>query len=90
MAAHSVFLHGKFHGERSLVGYSPRGPQESDTTKSLNTHTQVMSYGGKSCAENSVVMGWQVLGEGSVPFKRRPEALSKKMTFEQRAEGGCD
>ena len=78
MAAHSVFLHGKFHGERSLVGYSPRGPQESDTTKSLNTHTQVMSYGGKSCAENSVVMGWQVLGEGSVPFKRRPEALSRR------------
>ena len=55
-----------------------------------HTHTQVMSYGGKSCAENSVVMGWQVLGKGSVPFKRRLGAVSKKMTFEQRAEGGCD
>ena len=28
-----VFLPGKFHGERSLVGYSPRGYKESDTTE---------------------------------------------------------
>ena len=30
-----VLLPGKFHGQRSLVGYSPRGPWESDTTKQL-------------------------------------------------------
>ena len=28
-----VFLPGKFHGQRSLVGYSPWGHQESDTTE---------------------------------------------------------
>ena len=28
-----VFLPGKFCGQRSLVGYSPRGPIESDTTE---------------------------------------------------------
>ena len=28
-----VFLPGKFHGQRSLAGYSPRGLKESDTTK---------------------------------------------------------
>ena len=28
-----VFLPGKFHGQRSLVGYSPRGHKESDTTE---------------------------------------------------------
>ena len=28
-----VFLHGKFHGQRSLVGYSPWGCKESDTTE---------------------------------------------------------
>ena len=33
-----VFLPGKFHGQRSLVGYSPRGHKESDTTEQL-THT---------------------------------------------------
>ena len=27
-----VFLPGKSHGQRSLAGYSPRGPKESDTT----------------------------------------------------------
>ena len=27
-----IFLHGKFHGQRSLVGYIPQGHMESDTT----------------------------------------------------------
>ena len=27
-----VFLPGKFHGERSLAGYSPWGRKESDAT----------------------------------------------------------
>ena len=33
MATHSVFLPGGFYGQRSLVGYSPRGRKESDTTE---------------------------------------------------------
>ena len=33
MANHSVFLPGKSHGQRSLVGYSPWGCKESDTTE---------------------------------------------------------
>ena len=28
-----VFLPGEFHGQRSLVGYSPRGCKESDMTE---------------------------------------------------------
>ena len=28
-----VFLPGEFHGQRSLVGYSPWGRTESDTTE---------------------------------------------------------
>ena len=28
-----VFLPGKFHGQRSLAGYSPWGCKESDTTE---------------------------------------------------------
>ena len=32
MAATPVFLPGKFHRQRSLAGYSPRGCKESDTT----------------------------------------------------------
>ena len=30
-----VFLPGKSHGQRSLVGYSPWGRKESDTTEQL-------------------------------------------------------
>ena len=35
-----VFLPGQFHGQRSPVGYSPRGHQESATTERLNAHTE--------------------------------------------------
>ena len=32
-ATHSSILAGKFHGQRSLVSYSPWGHKESDTTE---------------------------------------------------------
>ena len=35
-----VFLPGEFHGRRSLVGYSPWGHKESDTTERLSTSFQ--------------------------------------------------
>ena len=34
-----VFLPGKFHGQRSPVGYSPWDGKESDTTEQMSTHT---------------------------------------------------
>ena len=33
MATHSSILPGEFHGQRSLVGYSPWGHKEPDTTE---------------------------------------------------------
>ena len=33
-----VLLPGKSHGQRSLVGYSPRGRKESDMTERLHLH----------------------------------------------------
>ena len=33
-----VFLPGELHGQRSLVGYSPWGPKESDMTELTHTH----------------------------------------------------
>ena len=33
MATHSIILAWRIHGQRSLVGYSPWGCKESDTTK---------------------------------------------------------
>ena len=38
MAIHSVFLPGESQGQKSLVGYSPRGRKESDTTEQLHLH----------------------------------------------------
>ena len=35
-----VLLPGESHGRRSLVGYSPRGHKESDTTERLHFHFQ--------------------------------------------------
>ena len=41
-----VFLPGKFHGQRSLEGYSPWGHKESDTTECacMHTHTHTYTY----------------------------------------------
>ena len=33
MATHSSILAGEYHGQKSLVGYSPWGHKESDTTE---------------------------------------------------------
>ena len=38
----SVFLPGKFHGHRSLVGYSPCGLKESDMTEHAHTHIKMV------------------------------------------------
>ena len=40
-----IFLPGEFHGQRSLVGYSPCGHKELDMTERLSTHsTHTWSY----------------------------------------------
>ena len=44
-----VFLPGKFHGQRSLVGYSPWGHKESDTTEQLHFHLQCELDNSFSC-----------------------------------------
>ena len=38
-----VFLPREFHGQRSLAGYSPLGPKESDTTDRLSTGQNVLN-----------------------------------------------
>ena len=41
MAPTPVFLPGESHGGRNLVGYSPWGRKESDTTERLHFHFQI-------------------------------------------------
>ena len=38
MAATSVLLAGKFHGQSSLAGHSPWGHKKADTTERLSMH----------------------------------------------------
>ena len=38
----TVFLPAESHGQRSLVGYSPKGHKESDMTTVTSTHTSIM------------------------------------------------
>ena len=40
----SVFLPGKFHGQRSLVGYSPWSCKELDMTERMCTHIRCWLY----------------------------------------------
>ena len=40
MATTPVFLPGKFHGQRSLMGYSPYCCKESDTAKATEHSIQ--------------------------------------------------
>ena len=39
----AVFLPGKFHGQRSLTGYSPWGHRESDMTELTRMHVLHLS-----------------------------------------------
>ena len=43
-----VFLPGKFHGQRSLVGYSPWGHKELGMTEQLSTYLSVLLIAFKS------------------------------------------
>ena len=46
-----VFLRGKFHGQRSLAGYSPWDPKESAMTEHTHTEEGVRGTLVKSAAE---------------------------------------
>ena len=58
-----VLLPGKFHGHRSLVGCSPWGRKESDTTEWLHFHFS-LSCIEKEMATHSSVLAWRILGTG--------------------------
>ena len=53
-----VFLPGKFHGQRSLVEYGPRGSKELDTTECVctcihtHTHTRDSKSMSPGCAKS--------------------------------------
>ena len=54
-----VLLPGKSHGQESLVGCSPWGRWESDTTEQLHFHELE-----KEMATHSSVLAWRIPGTG--------------------------
>ena len=55
-----VFLPGKSHGQRSLLGYRPWGPKESDTTEQLSSSSKnwdVLDWSFRLCEYWSVFIG---------------------------------
>ena len=56
-----VLLPGKSHGQRSLVGYSPWGPEEMDTTERLHFHFS-LSCIGEGNGNHSSVLAWRIPG----------------------------
>ena len=51
-----VLLPGKSHGQRSLVGYSPWGRQESDTTERLYLLTYLETWFYCGCVRVGLVL----------------------------------
>ena len=58
-----VLLPGKSHGRRSLVGCSPWGCEESDTTERLPFHFS-LSCIGEGNSNRSSVLAWRIPGTG--------------------------
>ena len=62
-----VLLPGKSHGQRSLVGCSPWGRWESDTTEQLHFHFHALE---EEMATHSSVLAWRIpgtAGPGGLP-----------------------
>src|SRR5574342_272394 len=79
-----VLLPGKSHGRRSLVGYSPWGREESDTTERLHFHFSLSCIGEGngnplqcSCLENPRDRGsWWAAVYGVAQSQTRLKRLS--------------
>ena len=56
-----VLLPGKSHGWRILVGCSPWGHEESDTTERLHFHFHALK---EEMATHSGVLAWRIPGTG--------------------------
>ena len=84
MAPHSSTLAWKIHGWRSLVGCSPRGHWELDTTQRLHFHFSLSCFGEGngnplqcSCLENPGEGGaWWAAGYGFAQSRTRLKRLS--------------
>ena len=66
-----VFLHGEFHGQRSLTGYSPWGRRESDMTECLKLNRSENEASGRR-----VLLILQSLSDGRPCWAPCPPGLA--------------
>ena len=97
MAPTPVLLPGKAHGRRSLVGCSPWGRKESDTTERLPFHVSLSCIGEGngsplqcSCLENPRDGGaWRAAVCGVARSRTRLKRLSSSSSSVQAADVCC-
>ena len=63
LVVHSSTLPGKSHGQRSLVGCSPRGHKELDTTERLHFSFTLHAL-EEDMQTHSSVLAWRIPGRG--------------------------
>ena len=66
-----VFLSGEFHGQRSLVGYSPWGRQESDTSEWLAlslSYIYNVKIALKNPKKSPVREVWKIIRKQNLPI----------------------
>ena len=97
MAPHSRLLPGKSHGQRNLVGCSPWGREESDTTERIHFHFSLSCIGEGngnplqcSCLENP--RDWRAwwaavygVAQSRTRLKRLSSSSSSRPWLAQRA-----
>ena len=71
-----VFLPGEFHGQKSLVGYSPSDHKMSDKTEWLThtktyTHMHTLDKWGRGCRDRTAVISL-LCSTGKVPTEEPP------------------
>ena len=89
-----VFLPGKSHEQRSLVGYSPWGREESDTTERLHFYFSLSCIGEGngnplqcSCLENSRDRGaWWAAFYGVTQSRTRLKQLSSSSSSREHVQ----
>ena len=95
MAPHSSTLAWKSHGRKSLVGCSPWGRKESETTKRLHFHFSLSCTGEGngnplqySCLENPMIRGaWWAIVHGIAKGSDTTEQLHFHFSLSCTGEG---
>ena len=82
-----VLLPGKSHGRRSLVGYSPWGHKESDTTEWLRCHCQCLFLKKYHCLDPQPAKIEAVM-ISNVLVKRGPLSTFKAHSYEWVSQAG--